>query len=97
MKLLHQYKSHGKSCKRRVAKQVRLTLLDGWHLVQEAIQHDGKLHAIMATPEQLAEHQDDLPLGVPVFEITADIAKKLSDLVTPQGIFAEVSLPTATS
>ena len=67
-------------------------LLDGWHLVQEAIQHDGKLHAIMATPEQLAEHQDDLPLGVPVFEITADIAKKLSDLVTPQGIFAEVSL-----
>ena len=71
-------------------------LLDGWHLVQEAIQHDGKLHAIMATPEQLAEHQDDLPLGVPVFEITADIAKKLSDLVTPQGIFAEVSLPTAT-
>ncbi|UOX37298.1 TrmH family RNA methyltransferase [Weissella cibaria] len=71
-------------------------LLDGWHLVQEAIQHEGKLHAIMATPEQLAEHQEALPLGVPVFEITADIAKKLSDLVTPQGIFAEVSLPTAT-
>jgi len=71
-------------------------LLDGWHLVQEAIQHEGKLHAIMATPEQLAEHQEALPLGVPVFEITTDIAKKLSDLVTPQGIFAEVSLPTAT-
>jgi len=54
------------------------------------------LHAIMATPEQLAEHQEALPLGVPVFEITTDIAKKLSDLVTPQGVFAEVSLPTAT-
>ena len=71
-------------------------LLDGWHLVQEAIQHEGKLHAIMATPEQLAEHQEALPLGVPAFEITTDIAKKLSDLVTPQGVFAEVSLPTAT-
>lgn len=71
-------------------------LLDGWHLVQEAIEHEGKLHAIMATPEQLTAHEADLPLGVPVFEITVDIAKKLSDLVTPQGIFAEVSLPTAT-
>lgn len=71
-------------------------LLDGWHLVQEAIQHDGKLHAVMGTTEQLAEHQEELPLGVPVFEITDDIAKKLSDLVTPQGIFAEVSLPSAT-
>ena len=71
-------------------------LLDGWHLVQEAIQHDGKLHAVMGTAEQLAEHQEELPLGVPVFEITDDIAKKLSDLVTPQGIFAEVSLPSAT-
>lgn len=71
-------------------------LLDGWHLVQEAIQHDGKLHAVMGTTEQLAEHQEELPLGVPVFEITNDIAKKLSDLVTPQGIFAEVSLPSAT-
>ncbi|GAK31405.1 RNA methyltransferase [Weissella oryzae SG25] len=70
-------------------------LLDGWHLVEEAIKHDGKLHAIMATPEQLAQHQDELPLGVPVFEINDDIAKKLSDLVTPQGIFAEVTLPVA--
>lgn len=71
-------------------------LLDGWHLVQEAITHDGKLHAVMGTAEQLAEHQEELPLGVPVFEITEEIAKKLSDLVTPQGIFAEVSLPNAT-
>ncbi|WP_057786247.1 TrmH family RNA methyltransferase [Weissella minor] len=71
-------------------------LLDGWHLVQEAIHHDGHLHAIMGTSAQLAEHQEELPLGVPVFEITSEIAKKLSDLVTPQGIFAEVSLPTAT-
>ncbi|MBM7616647.1 TrmH family RNA methyltransferase [Weissella uvarum] len=71
-------------------------LLDGWHLVQEAIHHDGHLHAIMGTSAQLTEHQDEFPQGVPLFEITADIAKKLSDLVTPQGIFAEVSLPNAT-
>ncbi|MDR3189656.1 MAG: RNA methyltransferase [Lactobacillaceae bacterium] len=71
-------------------------LLDGWHLVQEAINHDGKLHAIMATAQQIAEHEEEFPQGVPVFEIFDDIAKKLSDLKTPQGIFAEVSLPTAT-
>lgn len=80
--------------KGRLASQTYL--LDGWHLVQEAINHDGKLHAIIATPEQLAEHAEELPLGVPVFEITDEIAKKLSDLVTPQGIFAEVTLPAAT-
>jgi TrmH family RNA methyltransferase len=70
-------------------------LLDGWHLVQEALQANAKLHAIIGTPEQLAEHEEDLPQGVPVFEVMPDIAKKLSDLVTPQGIFAEVTLPTA--
>ncbi|MCM0582989.1 RNA methyltransferase [Weissella diestrammenae] len=77
-------------------RQVSQTyLIDGWHLVQEAINHGGKLHAIMATQAQYDLHQAELPLGVPVFFIYDDIAKKLSDLVTPQGIFAEVSLPTA--
>ncbi|AOT55822.1 TrmH family RNA methyltransferase [Weissella soli] len=71
-------------------------LLDGWHLVQEAINHDGKLHAVMATAEQLEAHMADVPHGVPIFQITDDIAKKLSDLVTPQGIFAEVTMPSAT-
>lgn len=70
-------------------------LLDGWHLVQEAIENNGRLRALIGTPEQLELHADAIPHGVPVFEITADIAKKLSDLVTPQGIFAEVSLPTS--
>ncbi|QIL50273.1 RNA methyltransferase [Weissella coleopterorum] len=68
-------------------------LLDGWHLVQEAIHADGKIRAIIATESQYELHQEELPLGVPVFVIYDDIAKKLSDLVTPQGIFAEVSLP----
>lgn len=70
-------------------------LLDGWHLVEEAIQHHGHLYALIGTSEQLKLHATELPTGVPVFEITPEIAKKLSDLVTPQGIFAEVSLPKA--
>lgn len=70
-------------------------LLDGWHLVQEAIHANGKLHALMATEDQFKEHEVDFPQGVPVFVIADDIAKKLSDLVTPQGIFAEVSLPSS--
>ena len=60
--------SHGKSLQTKKGRQASKTCLAWWLSIwSEAIQHDGKLHAIMATPEQLAEHQDDLPLRVPVF------------------------------
>ncbi|CAH0416350.1 RNA methyltransferase [Periweissella fabaria] len=71
-------------------------LLDGWHLVQEALNHKAKLHAIIVTDELLAEHEEDFPLGVPVFVVPTDIAKLIGDTVTPQGIFAEVTLPEKT-
>lgn len=71
-------------------------LLDGWHLVQEAINHNAKLRAIILTEEQLTEHEADLPAGVPVFVVPEDLAKHIGDTVNPQGIFAEVTLPSKT-
>jgi TrmH family RNA methyltransferase len=71
-------------------------LLDGWHLVQEAINHSAKFRAIIVTEEKLAEHEADFPAGVPVFVVPDDIAKVIGDTVTPQGIFAEITLPNKT-
>lgn len=71
-------------------------LLDGWHLVQEALNNKAKFHAIIATEDLLKEHEEDFPLGVPVFEVMDDIAKTIGDTVNPQGIFAEVTLPEKT-
>lgn len=71
-------------------------LLDGWHLVQEAINAKAKFHAIMATEEQMAEHLPDVPHGVPAFEISKEVAAHIAGSKTPQGIFAEVTLPEKT-
>ncbi|MBM7544228.1 TrmH family RNA methyltransferase [Weissella beninensis] len=69
-------------------------LLDGWHLVQEAINNKAKMHAIMVTEDQLKMHELEFPEGVPVYLITAEVAKYIGGTVSPQGIFAEITLPT---
>ena len=38
----------------------RTYLLDGWHLVEEAIKAKAKFHAVMATEAQMAEHLNDV-------------------------------------
>ncbi|KRK97937.1 rRNA methylase [Secundilactobacillus odoratitofui DSM 19909 = JCM 15043] len=67
-------------------------LVEGWHIVGDAITAGQPIVQIAATPAQLAQHQAQLPANVEVFEINDDIAKKLSDTVTPQGIFAVVEI-----
>lgn len=69
-------------------------LLDGWHLVQEAIVNKAKMHAIMVTEDQLTEHELEFPEGVPVYVITQEIAKHIGGTVSPQGVFAEITLPS---
>lgn len=71
-------------------------LLDGWHLVEEAIKAQAKFHAVMATETQMAQHLPDVPHGVPAFEISEEVAKHIAGTNTPQGIFAEISLPDKT-
>ncbi|HIW72072.1 MAG TPA: RNA methyltransferase [Candidatus Levilactobacillus faecigallinarum] len=73
-------------------KATQTYLLEGWHLVQEAIKAHQPLAAIMGTADQLAEHATELPVDVDTFELTDSIAKTIGDANTPQGIFATVPL-----
>ncbi|NLR31258.1 RNA methyltransferase [Lactobacillus sp. ZJLC3-7] len=78
-------------------KATQSYLLEGWHLVQEAIKAELQLTAIMGTAEQLAAHAAELPANVDVFELTDSIAKTLGDTSTPQGIFATAPMPDDTA
>jgi len=69
-------------------KATQSYLLEGWHLVHEAILAQQPLTAILGTADQLAEHAAVLPANVAVFELTDSIAKTIGDTGTPQGIFA---------
>lgn len=72
-------------------------LLEGWHLVQEALKVELPLTAIMGTAEQLAAHEAAFPATVDVFELTDSIAQTLGDTSTPQGIFATAPIPDETA
>lgn len=73
-------------------RAAQVYLLEGWHLVQEALKAAHPLTAIMGTAEQLRVHAASLPSGVAVFELTDSIAKTIGDANTPQGIFATAPL-----
>ncbi|AKP65940.1 rRNA methylase [Levilactobacillus koreensis JCM 16448] len=78
-------------------KATQTYLLEGWHLVQEAIKAQQKLTAIMGTANQLVDHAAELPADVATYELTDSIAQTLGDTGTPQGIFATVPLPKDTA
>ncbi|GAX01206.1 hypothetical protein C5L25_001877 [Secundilactobacillus silagei JCM 19001] len=67
-------------------------LVEGWHIVSDALAAEQPVVQIIATGEQLDAHQRELPENIETFEITPEIAKKLSDTVTPQGIFAVMDI-----
>lgn len=70
-------------------------LVEGWHIVGDALTAEQPVVQIAATPEQLAEHVNQIPDNIEQFEINDEIAKKLSDTVTPQGIFAVIDILAA--
>lgn len=71
-------------------------LVEGWHTVGDALTAHEPVQTLIATGEQLDAHQNDLPDTIEQIEITEEIAKKLTDTVTPQGIFAVVNITAAT-
>ncbi|HEY4399283.1 MAG TPA: RNA methyltransferase [Lactobacillaceae bacterium] len=89
-------KAWAKLATKKGRKDSKTYLLDGWHLVEEAIKAGAKFRGIMATTEQLEAHLADVPHGVPAFEISEEVAKHIAGTNTPQGIFAEISLPEKT-
>lgn len=70
-------------------------LLDGWHLVKEALAAHTTVKTVMGTAAAWREYGDLMPRDLNALEISPEIAKTISDTVTPQGIFAEVAVPEA--
>jgi len=67
-------------------------LIDGWHLVQEAIRANAAIQAIFVTSRGYEESKDSLQtVDAVLYLITEEIADYLSELPTPQGIFAIVA------
>ena len=92
----NRVKAWAKLATKKGRQENRTYLLDGWHLVEEAVKANAKFHAVMATEEQMQTHLPDVPHGVPAFEISEEVAKHIAGTNTPQGIFAEISLPDKT-
>lgn len=96
-KIISLENKHAKLWKKLKNKKNRLKyklyLLEGWHLVEEAINdYNVKINCIFGTDIGLKNHQGELPNDVQIIEINQKIADSISDVITNQGIFAEVIL-----
>lgn len=69
-------------------------LLDGWHLVNEALKAKQPIKTLLITAKQLAT-KPDLTVFPTVIEISEEVAAHISATVTPQGVFALVPLATS--
>lgn len=75
-------------------KQQGQYLLDGWHLVNEAVKAHVAIRTLLITAKQLAT-EPDLTQFPAVIEISEEVASHISATVTPQGVFAVANLPKA--
>ncbi|MFC6180893.1 TrmH family RNA methyltransferase [Lactiplantibacillus daowaiensis] len=73
-------------------KQQGEYLLDGWHLVNEAVKAHVAIKTLLITAKQLAT-APDLTHFPAVIEISEEVASHISATVTPQGVFALAILP----
>lgn len=91
------HNQHVKNWKKLQTKKFRcqtgLYLLDGWHLVQEALKAHVRVQQLIGTKDELAEHSDIVSLVAEVYEVTPAIMKHITPTVTPQGIAAVAELP----
>ncbi len=72
-------------------KQQGLYVLDGWHLVNEAVKAKVAIKTLLITEKQLATNPD-LTKFPAVIEISEEVASHISATVTPQGVFALAQL-----
>lgn len=93
------HNQHVKNWKKLQTKKFRRQtgeyLLDGWHLVNEAIKAGNHINQLIGTSDQLAAHQELINLADETFTVTPEIMRHITDTVTPQGIAAVVDLPNA--
>ena len=86
-----QVKAWKKLATKKGRQQSQTYLLDGWHLVKEALNSGKLIQKILVTPS--FKHLADLEIlpEIQYFSISESIAKQLSETKSPQGIFAEVA------
>ena len=68
-------------------------LLEGRHLIEEAMESQAKFHAIIGTEDEIEKIVDIAPDGVPLFVINDIISEYITETKNTQGVFAEISLP----
>lgn len=87
-----QVKAWKKTATKKGRQKTNTYLLDGWHLVKEAIATDKNIRSILVT--ETFKHKDELntELDADYYLISEQVATHLSETKTPQGIFAEVVL-----
>ncbi|MGO4939230.1 TrmH family RNA methyltransferase [Fundicoccus sp. Sow4_D5] len=83
-------------------KQQEQYLIEGTHLVQEALQHKQTVLEVMVTPDYLASAEWQMietlmPRSVSPILIAPDVAQTISATETNQGILAVLSLPEKTT
>lgn len=77
-------------------QQQQAYLLDGWHLVKEALRAGIKLKVLLLTADfrYAAEFTALTDPAIETIQISTAVAKHLSGTATPQGIFAIAELPS---
>lgn len=96
-KITSVHNQHVKDWKKLQARKQRIKtntyLLDGWHLVNEALKSQVPILALIGTQEQFELHPDILTHELETYEVTKEIMTDITDSVTPQGIAAVVARP----
>src|SRR5262245_52739816 len=79
--------------RRRDRDTERVLLLEGPHLVDDALDHGHALEAIFAEPALAATYAARAPRGVECHEVAPGTLAKVLDTVTPQGVVGVASQP----
>lgn len=70
-------------------KQSGLYIIEGFHLVEEALKHDVKLDQLFVVETEVAPQVD-----CPVYYVTVDVMKKIATTETPQPILGVAHIPS---
>lgn len=87
-----QMKEWRKLTRKKYRQQLKRYLIEGDHLVEEAINSGQTIHELIATEEALDRYEATLQ-GRDVYIISKQVAEDISDTVTNQGIFATINMP----
>ena len=69
------------------------TLLEGPHLLSEALASDGGVLEVLALPEDAATHRLCEEQGIPLTAISSEALARIADTKTPRGPVAVLSIP----